>query len=375
MKRLLGDLFSIKCKNISKIQREYLRNGAEGDMMKGEAIIFKKHLCESMEYSDGIYEFRHDSIVLTVASDSGVLLKYAYYYLLANKDLWQRYYVGTSSMINLSQYDLERIVIDCPSLSIQERIVGCLDGVLRAKEERTKVQKVLPDFLLAYYQSLKNSYGRYWSEEVKLGDFVKSIGKAKKVKDLPGSVPVVPTPTGIEVCGDKKYTFTVDDTTCNPYFLSVALNASDLLHSLFQDKLLGGHQDWLVAAISDIKLRLPEKEVQKDFEVHYKLLESLMEIMEKSAKKLNRLFEILLYSLLLREQDFNPLRINFLSDNPLITSKEKYTYDDVQGISSLKQYDDKRASLYDYLEKGIIKQLFDTKDGKIKFVGADTTHV
>ena len=77
-----------------------------------------------MEYTESEYEIRQDCIVLTTAFDSGILLKYAYYYLLANKDLWNRLYVGTTRLTNLSKIDLGMIEIEYPSLSIQERIIG-----------------------------------------------------------------------------------------------------------------------------------------------------------------------------------------------------------------------------------------------------------
>lgn len=375
MKKRLSDLFSISNNTIDNAQRTLLLDGAKGNSVKGEAIIFKKHLCGGMEYSDDIYEIRQDCIVLTAAFNSGLLLKYVYYYLLANKDLWQRYYVGTSRLTNLSQIDLGGIEVECPPLSMQEKIIDCLDGVLKAKEKRINAQRALPNFLLAYYRNLRSSYGRYWGKDIKVADLAKEFDKRKISKTLHDSMRIIPTSTGFEFYADKKYTFTVDKTKCNPYFLSVALNASEKLLSLSQDNFAIYNHGWLVSAISEMQIRLPEDEVQNEFEIRYKQIERLMKKMRESEDKLNHLFDMLLYTFLLRGQEFNEQRINLLSDNPLIVATNKYTYDGQQGIISLKDYNDKRTSLYDYLDKGVIKQYFDSKTGKIKFVGRDTVHV
>lgn len=377
MKKRLSDLFAFSNKTIGNAQWASMFYGAnKGELIKGEAIIFKRHLCGGMKYSDNSYEIRKDSIILTPAFDNGVLLKYAYYYLLANKDLWQRYYVGTSHLTNLSQIDLGMIEIDYPSLDIQKKIIDSLDYVLKAKEKRKKALRILPNFLPAYYRSIRGSYKYYWSQYFRVGDLIKESDKRKRSKEPHYSIQIIPTPIGLELHADKQYTFTVDKTKCNPYFLSVALNASEKLKSLsnspFSFTYKGGR---LLSAISELQLRLPEDEVQMDFENRYKQIEKLTAKMRESEDKLNRLFDMLLYSFLLRGQEFNEQRINLLSDNPLIVTTNKYTYDDHQYISSLKEYNDKRASLYDYLEKGTVKQYFDSETGKIKLVGRDTIHI
>lgn len=375
MKKQLRDLFSINNNTIGYAQRIYLLDGAKGNSVKGEAIIFKKRLSGGMEYTESEYEIRQDSIVLTKTFDSGILLKYAYYYLLANKDLWNKLYVGTTRLTNLSQIDLGMIEIEYPSLSIQEKIISYLDGISKAQENREKNLRLLQDFLLAYYLSLRSSYGRYWSKDIKVKNLLKNNYQRKRTKSFLEFGKIVPVPTGFELYADKKYVFTVDKTKCNPYFLSVALNASETLHSLLEDNFSVYNPLRLVSAIKDIQIRVPEDEVQKEFENRYKQIEGIMKKMQESKDKLRLLFDILLYSLLLRGQEFNELRINLLSDNPLIISTDKYTYDDLQKISSLEEYNDKRTSLYDYLDKGIVKQYFDSNTGKIELIGLDTIHI
>ena len=374
MKKRLRDLFSISNNTISSTQRAYLLDGAKGNFVKGEAIIIKKRLSGGMEYTESEYEIRQDCIVLTTAFDSGILLKYAYYYLLANKDLWNRLYVGTTRLTNLSKIDLGMIEIEYPSLSIQERIIGFLDGILKAQENRVKSLRILSDFLQSYYLCLRSSYGRYWGKDIKVGNLVKGFYKREKTKKYHDFGQIVPVPTGFELYADKKYVFTVD-TKCNPYFLSVALNASEMLHRQLKDKLAIYNPLRLVSAIQNMQIRLPEDKVQMDFENRYKQIEGIMKKMQESKDKLNRLFDILLYSLLLRGQEFNEQRINLLSDNPLIVTTDKCTYDDGRNISSLKEYNNKRASLYKYLDKGIVQQYFDFDSGKIKFFGRDTVHI
>lgn len=374
MKKRLSDLFSISNNTIGYAQRAYLLDGAKGNSVKGEAIIFKKRLSGGMEYSESEYEIRQDCIVLTAAFDSEILLKYAYYYLLANKDLWNRLYVGTTRLTNLSQIDLGMIEIEYPSLSIQEKIIGLLDGISKARENREKSLRILSDFLLSYYLSLRSSYGRYWGKDIKVGNLVKGFYKKKSTKSFHDFGQIVPMSTGFELYAEKKYVFTVD-TKCNPYFLSVALSASEMLHILLKDKLTIYNPLRLVSAIQNVQIRLPEDEVQREFENRYKQIEVIMKKMQESKDKLSRLFDILLYSLLLRGQDFNDLRIKLLSDNPLIVTTDKYTYDNRLNISSLKEYNNKRVSLYKYLDKGIVKQYFDSDSGKIKLVGRDTVHI
>lgn len=374
MKKRLRDLFSISNNTISSTQRAYLLDGAKGNFVKGEAIIIKKRLSGGMEYTEREYEIRQDCIVLTTAFDSGILLKYAYYYLLANKDLWNRLYVGTTRLTNLSKIDLGMIEIEYPSLSIQERIIGFLDGILKAQENRVKSLRILSDFLQSYYLCLRSSYGRYWGKDIKVGNLVKGFYKREKTKKNHDFGQIVPVPTGFELYADKKYVFTVD-TKCNPYFLSVALNASEMLHRQLKDKLAIYNPLRLVSAVQNMQIRLPEDKVQMDFENRYKQIDGIMKKMQESKDKLNRLFDILLYSLLLRGQEFNEQRINLLSDNPLIATTDKCTYDDGRNISSLKEYNNKRASLYKYLDKGIVQQYFDFDSGKIKFFGRDTVHI
>lgn len=366
MERYLGELCSIRIFYADSYKERFPKSKSDRENVLGESIVFKKHLNNaSIEYSEESYEVKTDLVVVSHVNTEEVLLKYIYYYLHVNKKVWRRYYVGTT-LLNLSPIDLKYVKIPYPPLEVQQHIVAVFDLLYDIKNKRMKSNYELMKFLSSYYIYLEKATGRYWNVDVKLDSLLKGYQRSAKSNEGIWMFPLLPIKNGFLIRLDSDYSFTLDKK-CNPYFLCVALCATGKYLGLLNKLPYSSNRlTYLVSKLSDISLKLPSKEVQKEFEKRYLQIEKLNMMMAQFSTKSNHLVDVLLSRLLNRNSEHCIWKnIGDFKRTQLIEAN-KCTYDNYQKITSLLEYDEKRKKLYASLEDKVIEQFFDIKDGKIK---------
>lgn len=337
-------------------------------LAQGEAIILGMHIGGTMEYSKASFRIDKDCIAITPKNEQYVLLKYIYYYLLANKKAWKRYYVGTIQR-NLSKVDLQFTKIAYPPIELQHHIVVIFDLIYDFIEKRKDARKALHEFLLSYYQNLKNVSGLYWKKTLDVSKILTECHKDKKTKYGPTSQPFIPTHRGIRFVVDGQgYDFDINKGVCNPYFLAVALSASPKVARTFERTIKSNTNISLLhSQLTDITMALPNMEIQHEFEKRYKQIERIDETMCQFVQQVEILKETLLSSILSRDSETSAWK----NENPQIVfhalETDKFTYEDFPKLTNLSEYDEKRDSLFELLEKGSLVQYFNEEERKVKF--------
>lgn len=366
MEKYLGDLCFM--------DNFYIRNThdtgikSDKDFVKGETVIFGMHLGGTMEYSETSFRVNKDCIVITPKDEQEVLLKYIYYYLLANKKAWKRYYVGTS-LQNLSKVDLQFVKIDYPPIELQHHIVAIFDLLYDSQKKMTDARIFLYKFLPSYYQYLKKVSGRYWTKLITIENALMKFEKEDKVTADVGFLPLSPFHNGFKVIlNHSVYSIAVNKKVCNPYCLAVALSTSPK-EARAIDKYLSSNIDILffISKLSEMALTLPDMEVQKEFEKRYKQIESLEETMCQFIQQTELLIKVLLFKLLSRNSEKSIWKNYEMQDISSAIETEKFTYEDYRKLTRLSEYDEKRDYLFELLKKGTLIQYFDAKEGSIKF--------
>lgn len=366
MEKYLGDLCFMDNFYIRNIHDTGIKT--DKDFVKGEAVIFGMHLGGTMEYSETSFSVNKDCIAITPKDEQEILLKYIYYYLLANKKVWKRYYVGTS-LKNLSKIDLQFVKINYPSIELQYHIVAIFDLLHESLKKRAETRFYLYKFLPSYYQYLEKATGRYWTKKIKIEKALMEFEKEDKGMAELGSLLLPPFHKGFKVIlSHNVYSIAINKKVCNPYYLAVALSSSPKI-ALAIDKCNGSNLgiSFFISKISEISLTLPDMGVQKEFEKRYKQIESLEESMFQFIQQTELLIKVLLFKLLSRNSEKSIWKNNEMQDVSSAIETEKFTYEDYRKLTRLSEYDEKRDYLFELLEKGALIQYFDEKEGIIKF--------
>lgn len=366
MEKYLGDLCFM--------DNFYIRNThdtgikSDKDFVQGEAIIFGMHLGGTMEYSETSFRVNKDCIAITPKDEQEVLLKYVYYYLLANKKVWKRYYVGTS-LKNLSKVDLQFVKISYPSIELQHHIVAIFELLYESLKKRAEARLYLYKFLPSYYQYLEKATGRYWTKKIKVENALMKLEKEDKGMVELGSLLLSPFHKGFKVIlNHNVYSIAINKKVCNPYCLAVALSSSPKV-ALAIDKCNSSNLgiSFFISKISEMSLTLPDMGVQKEFEKRYKQIESLEEYMRQFTQQTEFLIKVLLFKLLSRGSEKSIWKNKKMQGISSVIETEKFTYEDYRKLTRLSEYDEKRDYLFELLEKGTLIQYFDEKEGIIKF--------
>lgn len=289
-----------------------------------------------------------------------VSTKYVYYYLLGNKDLLERLYMG-STLENLSIVSLRAFKITIPSMTEQLAIVRNMDILESILANQSKAKTKLNDIFGAYYQRAYLVNSKYWNKK-KLISFSRSKIYSRRNTEFE----VIPKEHGVMVSMGSNYFLTVDRKICNPYYLAAALQEALVVkyqkNNSWTDVTYSGLS---IADLRNIFVPLPPLKVQNDYEVIYRKISDIKDDMDSFLEKAHELYEIMLLRFLYKDSMKKGLAMLEMEVSKLANTIVKYSYVEPKTFRSLTAYDVARKDEYAKLKSGNVIQVFDEKQGKI----------
>ena len=180
-----------------------------------------------VDYSLDEYVYTSAILFLEKKDQEELLVKYAYYYLLANKD-W--IYRILKSIRRLTPLVFSRLTIKYPTISEQNEIVQKLDLIHKVKGWQFGAYGNLTNFPYSYYQRMEKASGFLWKNEMKLSKLV-DIRQGKGNKESLFLNVKVNSET-IEFSGKSKVILKMKSERSNSYFLACALPTRKLFRML-----------------------------------------------------------------------------------------------------------------------------------------------
>lgn len=353
---VLSDLFRI----VSIAPHDYVASSDKGyhlDYKTQECVFVKPVILldkvgkPNVEYVKEKCIISKNRLMLINMKPELVMTKYVYYYLLANDDLLQQFYLGTIPTFYKSS--LQHIQILVPSLSEQTIKVAEFDVFNSLIEKRKTSIESLTNLLQAYYGRAYKVSGQFW-EKRKISTIASIQPYKRDVKQ--STLSVFPREDGVVLAGRRSVFIKVKLSECNPYFLACAIQAKiDNDVDVFIN----------IKELSNIIVNLPSTLEQNVYEEIYKMVYRILDKMKLFDMKLNILFMFLLH------RDLYRVNISVKSQTPishntsLVSSVLQVFQKD---IPSLMLYDEIRRQRYEMLEERKIEQRFDKKSGKIILV-------
>lgn len=381
-------------------------------------IVIGKGGNPNWHYVEGKFSISSDCCLLTSKQEI-VDVEYTYYYLCAHPSLLYRLYKG-AGIKHVSISDIREIQIGYPNFITQRAIttvLSFLDDII--KRRRNTSEKVF-QVLLNYYLSIINEAngldeasvcdialrvrsGPFGSQLLKKqikdkGDiYVLGIENVKKGivhKQTPNFLPmyelekykrylvkerdvlmsimgtvgcsaVVPEEFGLAINTKHIAAITVDSNRCNPYFLSYALSNDPYIRSQFRNCKRGAVLDGInLTDLKNIKVKLPNLKAQDRFEQIYSIGCKINEKIELETSLLEELRLSLLKKLFVElDKPFMNIhdgRAAELDIEAIIQLIEQGVFVDIAN------YDEMRRVLYEWLDKGIVSQVYDEDSHTIK---------
>lgn len=192
----------------------------EGIIVGFDGILYLDYCLDEYVYTGAI-------LFLEKKDQEELLAKYAYYYLLANKD-W--IYRILKSVRRLTPFVFSRLTIKYPTVSEQYEIVQKLDLIHKIKGWQFGAYGNLTNFPYSYYQRMEKASGFLWKNEMKLSKLV-DIRQGKGNKESLFLNVKVNSET-IEFCGKSKVILRMKSEKSNSYFLACALPTRKLFRML-----------------------------------------------------------------------------------------------------------------------------------------------
>lgn len=351
---VLSDLFRI----VSIGPHDYVANSDKGyhlDYKTQECVFVKPVIIldkvgkPNVEYAKEKCIISKNKFLLINIKPELVMTKYVYYYLLANDDLLQQFYLGTIPTFYKSS--LRHIQILAPSLSEQAIKVAEFDILNSLIEKRKTSIGSLSSFMQAYYGRAYKVSGQFWKKR-KIST-IASIQPYKSNIKL-SMLSAFPREDGVVLAGRRSVFIKVKQSECNPYFLACAIQAKiDNDVDVFIN----------IKELSNIIVNLPYMSEQNIYEEIYKMVYRILDDMKLFGMKLNILFRFLLHRDLYKVNISNQIQMsrNASEAGSVLQVNQK-------DIPSLMQYDEIRRQRYEMLEERKIEQRFDKKSGKIILV-------
>lgn len=351
---VLSDLFRI----VSIGPHDYVASSDKGyhlDYKTQECVFVKPVILlnkvgkPNVEYAKEKCIISRNRFLLINMKPELVMTKYVYYYLLANDDLLQQFYLGTIPTFYKSS--LRHIQILAPSLSEQAVKVADFDIFDSLIEKRETSIVFLESFLQAYYGRAYKVSGQFW--EKKEISTIASIHPYKSVVKL-STLGVFPREDGVVLAGRRSVFIKVKLSECNPYFLACAIHA----------KMNNDVNVFInIKELSNIIVNLPSMSEQNIYEEIYKMVYRILDNMKLFGMNLGILYKFLLHRDLYRANISNQIQMsrNTSEVGSVLQVNQK-------DIPSLMQYDEIRRQRYKMLEERRIEQRFDKKSGKIIIV-------
>lgn len=370
-------------------------------------------------FTNGKFSISTDCCLLT-AKQEFVDIEYVYYYLCAFPTGLQRLYKGVG-IKHISLADIKNIEIEYPPIGVQRTIVSLLsflDAVIM-KRQICVVEKI-PELLKSYYSQLVDN--NVWDNvrifdiatEMKSGPFGTQLHvsqfrrkgeiyvygiddltkKSPKTRYLPlaeldkykkylvkgddvlisimgtvGRTKVVPKDIGLAINTKHLVDITLNQEQCKPYFLAYTLENNRKIKRQVDSCKHGAVMPAInMTDVKNLKIPLPNIEVQMYFEKVYHLVKAIQRCMDDEILLLKELRTSLLTEYFRDKTSINTsdsvLNIHKIASDSDIESLIAIINNG--GFSELSNYDEMRALLYHYIKDQVIEQYYDEKTKNVK---------
>lgn len=347
------DQFKVQLNNCTLSHRV-----SEGNLINTEKGVFKPKLFQEgivvgfngelfIDYCSGEYLISTTVLFLISQNNEEILTKYAYYYMLANKDWLVRIFQCMNKKISVEL--LSNFTIKYPPIADQYNLVQKLDVAFNLHEWQLNAYGILSCFPYSYYKRMEKVSGTFWSKEVKLGKLV-DIRQGKEDKKQ-AFLNVMVLGDRLEFSGKSKVSLTIKNHKCNPYFLACSL-PSKRLFRLIESFTICNKIPLL--QMENMLLKLPSKKEQYHLEHLFKSVDEVKNNMKELIKLVRALKRNYLHYYLYRK--------NFGVVLSRLTQKEitKYSYKHPSLIDSLQTFDAIREEVYKSLQKEDWKQYYNS---------------
>lgn len=311
---------------------------------EGIIVSFDGILC--VDYCSDEYVYTGAILFLEKKGQEELLAKYAYYYLLANKD-W--IYRILKSVRRLTPLVFSRLTIKYPTVSEQYEIVQKLDLIHKIKGWQFGAYGNLTNFPYSYYQRMEKASGFLWKNEMKLSKLV-DIRQGKGNKESLFLNVKVNSET-IEFSGKSKVILRMKSEKSNSYFLACALPTRKLFRMLRSFTIANKIP---LLQMRNLTIKLPSKKEQLHFEEIYRKVDEIKSYMKEFVEQINLIEDFYLYNFLYRKNFGKTFSSNTNKDSG------KYSYENPTIINTLQTFNAIRAELYKELNNDEVIQYFDS---------------
>jgi type I restriction enzyme S subunit len=408
-----------------------------------KALVFGTGGKASLHFADEMFSISTDCFALS-SMQEGVNIKFTYYYLIYNFHIIERGFRG-AGLKHIPKEYIENIEIIYPNIDIQNRIISILDKtqIIITKRNKTiqKYEELLQSIFLGMFGT-NNPQFKYW-KDIQIGNLgkdpkksfrtgpfgsslkhdrfkdegevailgidnvVDNVFKWKKKRFLPinefeklskyqvfprdvvitimgtvGRSAVIPQNIGLAINTKHIATITLDESKCNPYYLSYSVLLSPYNQFQLKTKARGAIMDGInLTIVKELQVKNAPIEQQNKFEQIY--LNCFMSIEKQilAKEKLNELFNSLSELAFKGELEFGQgIDLEILLDNDYAFFKENSNKKSIQQIldrldkNELNKnrfydpdiYDKAKSFIFELLKEGKIEQVFDNRAKTIK---------
>lgn len=336
LEKTITELFEVK-QFKSPSTQSYLNK--EGIIVGFDGVLY-------VDYSLDEYVYTSAILFLEKKDQEELLVKYAYYYLLANKD-W--IYRILKSVRRLTPLVFSRLTIKYPTISEQNEIVQKLDLIHKIKGWQFGAYGNLINFPYSYYQRMEKVSGFLWKNEMKLSKLVDiRQGKGNKESLL---LNVKVNSETIEFCGKSKVILSMKSEKINSYYLACALPSRKLFKML---KTFTITNKIPLLQMRNLTLKVPSKKEQLHFEEIFRKVDEIKSYMKEFVERISLIEDFYLYSFLYRKNFGRTITSNTSFDSG------KYSYENSSIIDTLQTFNAIRTELYKELNNDEVIQYFDS---------------
>ena len=336
LEKTITELFEVKLFKSPSTQ-SYLNK--EGIIVGFDGVLY-------VDYSLDEYVYTSAILFLEKKDQEELLVKYAYYYLLANKD-W--IYRILKSIRRLTPLVFSRLTIKYPTISEQNEIVQKLDLIHKVKGWQFGAYGNLTNFPYSYYQRMEKASGFLWKNEMKLSKLV-DIRQGKGNKESLFLNVKVNSET-IEFSGKSKVILKMKSERSNSYFLACALPTRKLFRMLRSSTIASKIP---LLQMKNLTIKLPSKKEQMHFEEIFRKVDEIKSYMKEFVERMSLIEDFYLYSFLYRKNFGRTFSSNTNFDSG------KYSYENSSIIDTLQTFNAIRTELYKELNNDEVIQYFDS---------------
>ena len=417
----------------------------ENSQYKGTAIIIGTGGTANVHFSSLPFSTTSHCTVLYAKDENRVNIKYIYYFLISNIHILEQGFRGVG-LRNLPKGYIENVEIPIPPIDHQKEIVTILDKIQLLINKRNESAENLDKLLLSTYLNMfgeKNSDFQNWNDvpisdykknthrSVRTGPFGSSLkhemfkesgnvlvlgidnvvdnifrlGKKRyltndeytnfrnytvhtrdvviTIMGTVGRSAVIPENIGLAINTKHLAAITVDDTKCNPYYLSFSIHSNPYVQYQLKARTRGAVMDGLnLSIIKQLKIKNAPIDLQNDFEKIYLKIQGYKDLLLDSKQQMEFLLKSL-FQRSFRSKDVLDIKIeldtiinNIDINVPNIETISKdfiYLQSFIDRITSqefddMEQYEKSRLILLQLLKNESLKQEYNPVSKSIRLI-------